>query len=51
VSLIWLAIFGGPAGPDATLGAPDGNVAGWVERFEAARGCEERRLWTLRLSA
>src|ERR1700679_231484 len=38
VTVIWLAIFGGPAGPAATFGAPDGTAVGWDEGFEATAG-------------
>jgi hypothetical protein len=51
VTVIWLAIFGAPAGPAAIFGAPDGIVVGWDAGFEATTGFEERRLWILRVTA
>jgi hypothetical protein len=44
VTVIWLAIFAGPAGPAATFGAPDGITVGWDGGFEATTGFDERRL-------
>jgi hypothetical protein len=51
VRVIWLAIFGGPDGPAATFGAPDGIAVGCDEGFEATAGFEERPLCALRLTA
>ena len=37
VMVIWLAMFGGPAGPEATFGAPAGIVVGCGTPFEVDR--------------
>ena len=34
---IWLAMFGGPTGPEPTFGAPDGDVFSPAERLDADR--------------
>src|ERR1700736_1019600 len=35
--VIWLAMFGGPTGPEPAFGAPDGDVFSPAERLDADR--------------
>jgi hypothetical protein len=47
VKIIWLAMFGGPTGPDPAFGAPDDEVACCVVRFAVAGVLEDRRIFWL----
>jgi hypothetical protein len=47
--MIWLAMFGGPTGPDPAFGAPDGEVACRGDRFAFADVLGDRGIvWLLR---
>jgi hypothetical protein len=49
VKIIWLAMLGGPTGPDPAFGAPDGEVACRAGRFAVAGVLGDRGIsWLLR---
>jgi hypothetical protein len=49
VKIIWLAMFGGPTGPDPAFGAPDGEVACRGDRLAVADALGDRGIfWLLR---